>query len=666
MKIKLFFVALLLIVAFGVSSVVFAQTMTEAQRQTLIAQLQAQIATLTQQISAIMAQRQQQGATVAAACYTFENNIGFAQSGSVEVINLHAVLQKEGISYAPDDASTYSTGTVEAVKKFQVKYKIAAPTAGYVGTTTREKLNKIFACKCTPSWQIGPWTSCINSLQTRTVKDANNCGITTNQPVESQSCTIKPIDISLDGSDGPVDIILSLGNGAAVTSSGISLTKTINLKWAGIDVSSCTASDSLTQSIFSGFQPSTGSLSVNMAGVIQASSSTNKISDTFKISCISTITGKTVSDSITVDLLYSVNSSCTPYWQCSTWSTCANDKKTRTCTDTNGCGSLANKPDVSSTCSVAGCIPSWQASIWSTCAKGTQTRTVTDANNCGTTTGKLATSQTCCAATCLTQTDGIYSISCSGTPTKCSTGKICENTYTTSTEYINGAVQTTQKVSGSKCITPVCNPVWTTGEWSSCENGKKTRTVTDTNNCGVTTGKPAISETCCSATCLTQPDGVYTVSCSGTPTKCSTGKTCQLTHTYSTIYVNGIAQTTEKLTGAQCITPVCNASWTVGDWGSCVGGKKIRTVVDANNCGTTTGKPDTSETCCSATCLDQTDGVFTVSCAGTVAKCATGKACELTYSTSYVYVNGVAQTIETLTGQGVNNKLDKIIQKMYN
>ncbi|MCX6722690.1 MAG: hypothetical protein NT094_01315, partial [Candidatus Staskawiczbacteria bacterium] len=246
MKVKIFFVALLLIVVFGVSSVVFAQTMTEAQRQTLIAQLQAQIVTLTQQISVILAQRQQQGVTSGTWCYTFENNLGFAQSGTTEVVNLHTALQKDGISYAPDDFSVYSTGTVEGVKQFQAKYKILAPTAVYVVATTREKLNQIYGCvtaKCTSNWQNGPWTFCVDNQQTRIVTDTNNCAIPTTKPAITQSCTVKPIDISVDNSDGPLDMFVTLGNGAVITSSGINLSKTINLKWTGTNVSSCTASD---------------------------------------------------------------------------------------------------------------------------------------------------------------------------------------------------------------------------------------------------------------------------------------------------------------------------------------------------------------------------------------------------------------------------------------
>lgn len=42
-----------------------------------------------------------------------------------------------------------------------------------------------------------------------------------------------------------------------------------------------------------------------------------------------------------------------------------------------------------------GCTPNWTCTSWSTCSSGTQTRTCTDSNNCGTATGQPALSQSC-------------------------------------------------------------------------------------------------------------------------------------------------------------------------------------------------------------------------------------------------------------------------------
>ena len=99
-----------------------------------------------QQIAAIKAQ---QGATTAASqninsawCYTFNTNLGFAQSGTNDVANLHTALQEQGISYSPDDINIYSTGTSQAIIQFQKKYSIS-PQSGYVGNSTKAKFNAL-------------------------------------------------------------------------------------------------------------------------------------------------------------------------------------------------------------------------------------------------------------------------------------------------------------------------------------------------------------------------------------------------------------------------------------------------------------------------------------------------------------------------------------------
>ena len=43
---------------------------------------------------------------------------------------------------------------------------------------------------------------------------------------------------------------------------------------------------------------------------------------------------------------------------------------------------------------------------------------------------------------------------------------------------------------------PACTQNWQTGVWSACVNGQQTRTVTDSNNCGTTTGKPNQTQSC--------------------------------------------------------------------------------------------------------------------------------------------------------------------------
>jgi len=352
MKIKIFLFALLLVFVFGVAGNVFA--MTEQERQALIAQIQQQLGQLQIQLAQMIAQEQAQGNQ--SWCYTFNTNLGFANSGSNEVYNLHMALQKEGISYGADDINTYSIGTSQAVIAFQAKYKITQ--TGYVGALTRSKLNSLYACGtgtttiCTPSWTCGDWGFCIGGQQTKTCTDSNNCGVDTKKPKTSQTCTQQSaVKIKADGSDGPLNVFLTLGNGASVDGSGIILTKNINLQWDGIDVSSCQASDTANPNIFSGYRPTSGSLTVTLSGKI--TSSTNKITDTLKITCVSVKTGNSVTDSVVVNLFYTVNNNCSASWSCTAWTDCLNKKHTRTCTDWNGCGSLVGKPIETESCGLA-------------------------------------------------------------------------------------------------------------------------------------------------------------------------------------------------------------------------------------------------------------------------------------------------------------------------
>lgn len=55
-------------------------------------------------------------------------------------------------------------------------------------------------------------------------------------------------------------------------------------------------------------------------------------------------------------------------------------------------GNLSTNPNVYQ---VAQCVESWTCSAWSACSGGTQTRTCTDSNACGTVSNKPAASQSC-------------------------------------------------------------------------------------------------------------------------------------------------------------------------------------------------------------------------------------------------------------------------------
>lgn len=90
-------------------------------------------------------------------------------------------------------------------------------------------------------------------------------------------------------------------------------------------------------------------------------------------------------------------STCVENWNCVSWSGCTEQSiQTRTCTDTNSCGTNNNKPSTTQSCTyTATCSEDWECTDWSSCASGQKTRTCTDANTCGTTENKPEEQQTC-------------------------------------------------------------------------------------------------------------------------------------------------------------------------------------------------------------------------------------------------------------------------------
>jgi len=126
-----------------------AKAMTAAEIQALIQQLQQQIAQLQQQLSEIQGKP-------AAWCHDFTFNLKYGDDSN-EVNLLQLALDKEGVYVSPTDRGGYfGDYTASAVVAFQEKYasEILAPWGlkhgtGFVGSTTRAKLNELYGCKIT-------------------------------------------------------------------------------------------------------------------------------------------------------------------------------------------------------------------------------------------------------------------------------------------------------------------------------------------------------------------------------------------------------------------------------------------------------------------------------------------------------------------------------------
>ena len=139
-----FLTALVGFLCVNVSSV---EAATVEELQALIAQLQAEIAAIQAQLDEL-----QSGATW---CHDFNVNLRYGDVGN-EIQSLQIALESEGFSI-PDaekkGVSYFGNHTASAVVGFQEKYaaEILAPWGlahgtGYVGTTTRAKLNELYGC----------------------------------------------------------------------------------------------------------------------------------------------------------------------------------------------------------------------------------------------------------------------------------------------------------------------------------------------------------------------------------------------------------------------------------------------------------------------------------------------------------------------------------------
>lgn len=81
---------------------------------------------------------------------------------------------------------------------------------------------------------------------------------------------------------------------------------------------------------------------------------------------------------------------CNQDWECTAWSSCANDIQTRQCefvkvsqhAQTSPCATQDNPPTTSQKCQIESCIPDWICSDWLPCISASQKRVCVDANRC--------------------------------------------------------------------------------------------------------------------------------------------------------------------------------------------------------------------------------------------------------------------------------------------
>jgi len=198
---------------------------------------------------------------------------------------------------------------------------------------------------CVEDWSCTSWATCVNSQQTRTCTDANNCGTTANKPLEAQTCDVN-----------------------------------CNSNWNCLDWGECGLSG---ESPIGGIQQRLCTDS-NECNANNISYSESKNCDPFPCN---------------------ESWNCTE-WGSICWPD--DNTKRRMCTDLNQCGTIENRPAETKSCSATGdnnqilenngsngCTESWSCNEWSNCMRNRQGRVCIDSNDCGTIKNKPEDSREC-------------------------------------------------------------------------------------------------------------------------------------------------------------------------------------------------------------------------------------------------------------------------------
>ena len=312
---------------------------------------------------------------------------------------------------------------------------------------------------CTPNWQCGSWPTCVNNQQNRTCIDYNSCGVDTGKPAVTQSCVSIPACTESNWTFSLSPAICPLSG---------QQTKT----WSSADCSGGVGHPA-SETVTCNYQvPTCTSFTYSdWSNCNQSGIQTRTVASSAPAGC-------TGGDPIT-----SRSCSCTSNWSCATWSACTNSKQTRICTDENSCGDNSGKPIETQSCSVF-CTDSDGGKNYS---------------KLGTVSGQYF---------------GAYNDYCSGGSSLAEL--YCESS--SSTNYKTQFYNCSNGCQNGACRG--CTPYWQCTDWSACVNGQQTKTCTDSNNCGVATGKPAETQSClCAESNWTYAMSPLVCPSSGTQTK---------------------------------------------------------------------------------------------------------------------------------------------------
>ena len=170
--------SLVLAVVFAVSPLgIKAETVTVESLQAQVNQLLQLVSKLQAELATKVANTPSTNASPVAWCHTFTKNLKIGDTGA-DVDALQTILAKENVLSA--SKVNFAEEVASAVTGFQEKYKgeILTPNGlsngtGFVGVSTRAKLNKLYGCGTTvPNVQVGKYI----------------CGSTSTEPAQPIYC----------------------------------------------------------------------------------------------------------------------------------------------------------------------------------------------------------------------------------------------------------------------------------------------------------------------------------------------------------------------------------------------------------------------------------------------------------------------------------------------
>ncbi|PJA62748.1 MAG: hypothetical protein CO161_04810, partial [Candidatus Portnoybacteria bacterium CG_4_9_14_3_um_filter_44_9] len=388
---------------------------------------------------------------------------------------------------------------------------------------------------CTPNWQTGSWSTCINGQQTRTVTDSNNCGTTTNKPATTQSCTVACTpNWSCTGfgicANGQQTRTCTDTNNCGVMTGRPSLTQ-----------SCVTQSPAPPPAQISNYSINPRAVKRGESAVLQLSvTNTGSSQWIFYVTTSLRKPDNTTIDLSLIPLSLNAGQQGNASWTYSfdtegNWDVVFGVWQESGKVNSLGyAGWLNDYVTVSAPTTTPPPLPNAPTNTYA--SAGTDRIAVAWADNSSNENGFRIEKKA--------GTNGIYSeiattgvnialyvdFSVSAGTTYCYRVRAYNTAGNSS--YSNELCATIQ--------TATCTPNWQTGLWGTCTNGQQTRTVTDSNNCGITANKPATIQSC---------------------------------------------------------TFTCTPNWSCTGFGTCTNNQQTRTCTDTNNCGVTTGKPGLTQLC---------------------------------------------------------------------